>query len=147
VALVTVVTCPTPDLPTLLSVTPSFDPGALMSRSYTLARGPRVRLRLATPRDQRAIQGLLTHAAYTSPELMAARLVRVNPRQRLVICALGLIGSSETLLGIGEVALGDGVAAEPGLVVVDDRVTEGLQQLLRDALAGRALAISRSRAA
>lgn len=142
-----VATNPTLDLPNLLGVTPSFDPGALMSRSYTLARGPRVRLRLAIGRDQRAIERLLMHAAFTSPELTAARLVRVNPRRSLVICALGLIGSRETLLGIGEIELGHGTAAEPGLVVVDDRLTEGLQHLLHDALTGRALAISRSRAA
>lgn len=118
-----------------------------MSRTYNLARGPRVRLRLATPRDQRAVEGLLTRAAFTSPALMAARLVRVDPRHRLVICALGLIGSSETLLGVGEIELGGGVLDGPALIVVDAGLTDGLVELLRDALIGRARAISRSRAA
>jgi hypothetical protein len=115
----------------------SFDPAALMSRSHALPRGPRVRLRLARPRDLASVRALLERAGADAPELQAARLVRADPRRTLVICATGLVGSSETLVGVGEIELGpDSVATGP-IAYVDDELTEGLDELLSNALLGR----------
>jgi hypothetical protein len=128
-------------------VTQSFDPGALLSQSYPLPRGPRVRLRLPARRDERAIAALLERNGVRDHELAAARLARADPRRRIVICAMGLVGLSETLLGVGEITLGDEEVGEPTIIAVDDELTEGLEPLLARALIGRATAIRRSRAA
>jgi hypothetical protein len=125
---------------------PSFDPKALLSRSYALERGPRVRLRLPARRDEGAIGALLAVSGDDDHELQAARLVRADPRRKLVIVATGLIGLSETLLGVGEIELGG--EPEPSTTLfVDDVQTEGLAELLDNALRGRAAAIARARAA
>jgi hypothetical protein len=125
----------------------SFDPGALLSRSYSLPRGPRVRLRLPAKRDEHAIAALLERCGVADHELRAAQLVRADPRRRLVLCAMALIDASETLLGVGDIELGPEGAGVPTTLVVDDELTDGLTALLRSALIGRARAISRSRAA
>ena len=58
--------------------------------------------------------------------------------------ATALIGSAETVLGVGAIDLA--ADADPWLLVADDRI-EGLGPLLADALLGRARALLRSRAA
>jgi hypothetical protein len=123
-----------------------FDPGALLSRSYQLPRGPRVRLRLAQLRDLPAITALLVAEGHEPDAFQLARVLRSDPRGRLVICATALIGSTETVVGVGEIEL-SGPAAEPAFVVVDSKLTDGLGPLLRQALVGRASAIARGRAA
>jgi hypothetical protein len=134
-------------LGTVSGVTPYPDSGSLMSGSHHLPRGPRVRLRLASARDEPAIAALLKRANVQAPELEAARLVRVDPRRRVVICGMGLVDSSETLLGIGEIELRGGHVGAPALLVVDTELTSGLAELLARALNGRAAADSRTRAA
>jgi hypothetical protein len=119
---------------------------ALLSRSYPLPRGLRVRLRLARPRDERSIRELLEQLGAEGAQLEAARLARADPRRRLVICATALIGSVETLLGVGEIELGLG-AAVPSAAIIDDQLSEELGELLTSALVGRATAIQRARAA
>jgi hypothetical protein len=118
-----------------------------MSRSYPLPRGPRARLRLASARDQRSIRALLegAGAGVEDAALEAARLVRADPRRLLVICATGLIGTTETLLGVGELSRDD-VPAVP-VTVVDTRLSDGLDELLSSALLARAGAAGRARAA
>jgi len=128
-----------------------FDPGALLGQSFSLARGPRVRLRLARMRDLPAIQALFERRGIIADELEHGRLVRVDPRERIVICATALIGSGEKIVGIGaiDVARIDGDAPRPlapSLLVVDDRATEGLDHLLAGALVGLAQALARARA-
>ena len=122
----------------------SFDPGALLSRSYELPRGPRVRLRLARPGDGRAIRGLLAQRGIDPEELELTRLLHSDPRHRVVICATALVGSVETIVGLGAI---DVEATDPDTLVVDERLTDGLGDLLMAALAGRAAAIAGSRAA
>ncbi len=118
----------------------------MLARSYAPPRGPRVRLRLPHRRDLPAITALLQAQGRAPEELGPARLVHFDPRQRLVICATALLGSGETVIGIGAVELSHPLG-EPDLVVVDDQLTEGLDELLRQALLGRATAILRTRAA
>jgi hypothetical protein len=124
----------------------AFDPGALLARSYVLPRGPRVCLRLARIRDQTSIGELLERQGFAPDELDLARLVRFDPRRRLVICATALIETAESVVGVGVIDLEQDDRA-PALLVVDDLATDGLAQLLSDALVGRALALARGRAA
>ena len=130
----------------------NFDPGALLARSYQLPRGPRVCLRLARIRDLAGIEDLLHRQGMTVTGLELARLLRSHPRQRMVLCATALLGSAETIVGVGSIelipSLADGSTAQaPTWVVVDEATTDGLERLLHEALVGRAQALAASRAA
>ncbi len=76
-----------------------------------------------------------------------ARLVRFDPRVRLVICATALIGSRESVVGVGALDLEPSRETQPDPLVVDAEQTEGLDELLARALLGRAAAVARTRAA
>ena len=123
---------------------PAFDPGALLSQTYALPRGPRVRLRLARSRDAAAIQTLAAEHGIELDSLSLERLLRFDPR-RIVICATALVGAGEVVAGFGAIELEPG--AEPEPVVADERFAAGLGELLAAALAGRAHAITGFRAA
>jgi len=125
---------------------PSFDPGALLARSYVLPRGPRVCLRLARPRDVPAIAQLLEREGIERDEVELARLVRFDPRRQIVICATALIGCTDTIVGIGAIELGNGPSGQPDELVVDSHLTDGLDELLARALRGRARALAGARA-
>ena len=119
-----------------------FDPGALLARSYALPRGPRVCLRLARIRDLRAIEELAAGQASSRLDALGlARLVRGDPRRRVVICATALVRGSETVVGVGAI---DVSATEPSLLVVDELVTDGLSGLL-DGGTDRARGVAASR--
>jgi hypothetical protein len=122
----------------------SFDPGALMARHYALPAGLRVCLRLARVSDREGVRRLCERHDLELGELELARLVAFDPRRRLVISATALIGSAETVLGVGAIDLA--ADADPWLLVVDEQA-EGLGPLLADALLGRAQALLRARAA
>ncbi|MDQ6803922.1 MAG: hypothetical protein M3065_02900 [Actinomycetota bacterium] len=121
---------------------PAFDPGALLFRTYALPRGPRVRLRLARPSDGPAIRALAAEHGIEGDSLPLERLLRFD-RRRLVICAMALIGVEEVFAGFGVIELEPD--AEPGPVLVDEDLSDGLADLLAAALSGRAGAITRSR--
>ena len=123
---------------------PAFDPGALLSRTYPLPRGPRVRLRLARPGDEPALRALAAEHGVEADSLQLERLLRFD-RGRLVICATALIGAGERCVGFGAIDLEPG--SRPGPVVVDQGLTDGLEELLAAALSGRAEAILLARAA
>jgi hypothetical protein len=125
-------------------VLPAFDPGALLSHTYVLPRGPRVCLRLARPGDGPAIAELAAAHGIEADSLGLERLIRFD-RGRIVICATALVGADEVFAGFGAIELEPG--AEPGAVLADEDLTEGLGDLLAAALAGRARAIARARAA
>ncbi len=119
-----------------------------MARYYQLARGPRVCLRLARVRDLAGIEELMHRQGLTVTGLELARLLRSPPRARIVLCATALIGSAETVVGVGAIELGDSAApGEPAWVVADQEATAGLEALLNEALVGRARALTRARAA
>jgi hypothetical protein len=124
-----------------------FDPGALLARYYDLPRGPRVCLRLARVGDVPGLMDLFARQGMPQDGLELARVVRSDPRRRLVICATALIGSVPTVLGVGAVSLGPGGSDEPDLLVVDEGVTDGLAELLAAALRGRARALVGAQAA
>lgn len=122
------------------------DPGALLARLYALPRGPRVRLRLARARDLAGIEALLIREERATEALEAARLLRADPRRRLTITASALVGSAETVVGFGAIDL-DRPGAGPRMLVSDRALTDGLEELLAEALVGRAEALRRTRAA
>jgi hypothetical protein len=128
-------------------VTEGFDPGALLARSYVLPRGPRTCLRLARPRDAGGIADLFWQHGLEPDEFEIARLVRFDPRRRIVICATALINAAETVIGVGAIDLDSGGTGLPHLVLVDEHLTEGLEHLIGDALLGRAAVLTRGRAA
>ena len=114
----------------------SRDPGALLSRSYELPSGPRVRLRLARPTDLPGIRMLLAERGLPATEIGLERLVRYEPRRRAVICATAPLDGTEAVVGVGAIELEPD--AEPDILVVDEHVTDGLGPLLADALVQRA---------
>jgi hypothetical protein len=120
----------------LLAMPPSRDPGALLSRSYELPAGPRVRLRLARHSDLPGFRHLLAQRGVPATDFELARLVRYDPRRRVVICAMAPVHGAETIVGVGAVDL-DG-AAEPDAIVVDERLSDGLGTLLGEVLVQRA---------
>jgi hypothetical protein len=122
---------------------PALEPGALMARTFTLRRGPQVRLRLARPRDAEPLRELIERCGADLDQHDIAALTWFDPRDQLVICATD---SRETLLGIAAVSL-DSDPHDPDLVLADDTATGGLEELLRGALAAAARAFSDALAA
>jgi hypothetical protein len=120
-----------------------FDPGAMLSRTYALPNGPRVRLRLPQASDAPNIR-LLSDGTLSDLEL--SRLIRHDPRQRLVICATTFVAGREAVVGIGAIGL-DGEQHEPELLHADSAAGERLPELIRKALVGRARAMGKLRAA
>ena len=121
-----------------------FDPGALLSSTYTLPRGPRVRLRLARPADAPAIHALALEHGIQPDSLELGRLLRFD-RGRLVICAAALVGKEEVFAGFGAIELRS--RGRLGPVLVDEELTDGLGELIAAALSGRAHAVARAPAA
>ena len=113
----------------------SRDPGALLSRSYELPSGPRVRLRLARRTDLPGFRALFAQRGVPATDFELERLVRYNPRERVVISAMAPIHGAETVVGVGAIDLdGDD---EPDTIVVDERLTDGLGTLLAETLVQR----------
>lgn len=121
-----------------------FEPSYLGGHSHELPRGPRVRLRLVQIRDQRAIGSFLTEHGIASGELEAARLAASDPQERVAICATAFAGGSEMVIGVASIDVG---AEDPELLVVDSELTDGLEDLLTQALLRRAQSIAARRAA
>jgi hypothetical protein len=105
-----------------------------------------VRLRLARSRDLAAIEALMHREGRAAEGFDLIRVLRGDPRRQLAITATALVGSAETVVGFGAIDL-DQPGVAPKLLVVDRALTDGLDQLLADALVGRADALLRTRAA
>jgi N-acetylglutamate synthase-like GNAT family acetyltransferase len=114
-----------------------LDTGALLARTYELPNRQRVRLRLARRSDLPALQALLAQRGIQPSALELERLVRYDPRRRLVVCATTPLYGTEAILGVGAIEL-DGEVGEPDTIVVDERITAGLPELLAGALVGLA---------
>jgi hypothetical protein len=123
-----------------------------MARYYVLPRGPRVCLRLARVRDLAGIEDLFMRQGLFPSQIELARLVRSDPRKQVVITAVALVDSTERILGVGVIQVDalrvdGGADPEPVLLLVDDELTDGLEELLRNALTARARTLARARAA
>ncbi len=115
-----------------------LDSDVSLGRWYVLPSGLRVRLRLAQRRDLPRIQ-LLLHALGCDDQLEGTRLVRFDPRRRVVVVATALIDGAEMLVGIGALNVG---ALTSDTLAVDPSNGDGLPELLGGALRTRAAAIS-----
>jgi hypothetical protein len=102
-----------------------------MARTYSLADGTRVGLRLARARDEASVTALFARTGVEGSDLDIARLVRFDPRRRIVICARSLLDATAPVVGVGAIPL---TSDRPDLVVVDDRVGEDLAELLEGSL-------------
>jgi hypothetical protein len=114
--------------------------GALLTPAGIRSGGLRVRLRLARRGDERPLVDLLLRIGVEAHELEVGRLVRFDPRRRVVICATALIGGREVVVGVGAIDFGAGT---PDTLIVDRALAPGVDVLLIDALMGR-LAASRA---
>jgi hypothetical protein len=124
----------------------SHHPGALLASSYALPRGPRVTLRLVRGRDLSGIRGLARRAGADLDELALVRLVNFDLSAQIVMCATALVGTSETVVGVGAIEL-DAPNPAPSRLIVDEELTDGLAGLLTGALTGHAAALARARVA
>jgi|SRR5947209_18041207 len=124
----------------------SFVSGALLGHALALDDGTCVRLRLARSSDVGAIAELLEREAPGLGNLDARRLVHFDPRRRYVVCATGLIGSSETVLGVGAIEFAPH-RPRPDLLVVAGKYRNELAPHLTRALIEAAAVLGRSRAA
>lgn len=125
---------------------PHVESPPMLDRTYVLAGGQRVRVRLARSSDARAIRELAARRLLEVDPLDAARLVRFDPRRRLVISATALIDAHETLVGIAAADVDRPEPFEPDTLIFDERI-DGLGELLASAVAARARAIRRRSAA
>ncbi len=108
----------------------------MLSRSYELSAGPRVRLRLARRSDLPGFRALLEQRGVPATDLELERLVRFDPQRRTVIAAMAPLRGAETVVGVGAIDLD--ADAEPDTIVVDERLTDGLGTLLAETLVQRA---------
>lgn len=128
-------------------MTEGLDSALLLGRYHELPSGLRVCMRLARPRDAGGIADLFWAHGREPDALELGRLVRFDPRRRVVICATALVDSLETIIGVGEIELGHGADTGAGFVLVDEVRAEGLEDLLSAALVSRARLLRRGRAA
>lgn len=124
----------------------SFGTSVFLGHLDELGDGSRVRLRLARGSDLPHIRELLRREGLVLDPAALARLVHFDPRRRYVVCATGLVDSTETLLGIGAIAF-EADRPEPDLVIVVERYRDELSPLLTRALVAAAGAMRRPRAA
>ena len=115
----------------------ALDHRSPVDRPDALADGTRVTMRRVRLRDLEALGSLAARAGIVCEEFELARLVRSDPAERLVLCAIELGG--DTVLGIGVIELGRS-ATMPSLVLVDPAAGRTLARMLADALIERARA-------
>ncbi len=62
-----------------------------------------------------------------------------NPRERLVVVAMGIVAGREEIVGVADVAGLGGPTAELGVVVDDDQQGRGVGKLLTEVIASLAI--------
>ena len=103
--------------------------GVLLDRLHRLPDGRRVRLRLARPRDQRLLGGLLDDLGLAADELDARRVLRCSPGRSVTVCATAWEGTRERLVGLGAMTL---PARQETLLAGDPVVARLVEAALRD---------------
>ena len=109
---------------------------AVFTRTFALPSGPRVRLRLAMPSDAKRVAALLLERGIDASELEVRRMLAYDPSRRRVACAFAPVDGRETLVGVAAIDLDPG--AEVDTLVIDERLTGGLGELMVSVLAARA---------
>jgi hypothetical protein len=100
--------------------------------AHTLPDGLRVRLRLPHGSDLPRLAALVDGLQRRPDELEAGRLLRFDPRRRLVLCATAWIGGSETLVGYGAIDLLPDAA--PDVLLADEVAAPHVAELLAGVL-------------
>ena len=134
------------------------DPGTLLATLHEAGGGLRVRLRLGRPSDALRMRAFLEslsletrqrrfgHAMPVIPDHVVRHFTFFNPRERLVVVAMGIYegreeiaGGREEVVGVADVAgLGTGLA-ELAVVVDDDQQGRGVGKLLTEVIASLAI--------
>jgi N-acetylglutamate synthase-like GNAT family acetyltransferase len=117
----------------------------VFNRTHALPAGPSVRLRLARMADYAGIERLLQQRGAEAFELGLRRLLRFDPSRRTVIAAFAPVDGVETLVGVA--AIDHRPDAEVDTLVVDERLTDGLGEVLVQALTDRSRSRTRRRVA
>lgn len=108
----------------------------VFTRTFALPGGPRVRLRLAMPRDAERVACLLRERGIEASELEVRRMLTYDPSRRRVALAFAPLEGRETLVGLAAIDLAPD--AEVDTLVVDERLTDGLGPFLAGVLRERA---------
>lgn len=127
------------------------DPGTLLATLHEAGGGLRVRLRLGRPSDAPRMRAFLEslsletrqrrfgHAMPVIPDRVVRHFTFFNPRERLVVVAMGICEGREEIAGVADVAgLGAGLA-ELGVVVDGDQQGLGVGKLLTEVIASLAI--------
>jgi acetyltransferase len=134
-----------------MAQTPLTDPGALLATTHELDSGLSVRLRLTRPSDEPRVREFLERLSPetrerrflapmpTVPEAAVRHFTYYDPRERLIVAATTLIGPSEEILGLADMALLATGLAEIGVLVGDEQQCRGLGRLLSETVAWLAL--------
>lgn len=112
-----------------------------LARTHALAAGPPVRLRLARPADADGLHALLDGRGIAATPLELRRLLSFDPLRRAVLCATAPLDGTDVLVGLGAIDLTE--SADVDTLVVDERLTDGLGELLTDVLRERAASHAR----
>jgi hypothetical protein len=108
----------------------------VFTRTFALPSGPRVRLRLAQPADRERIACLLRERGVEASDLDIRRLIAYEPSTRRVACAFAPVDGRETLVGVAAIDLEPGATVDT--LVIDERLTDGLGELMVGVLTERA---------
>ena len=106
-----------------------------LRRTFPVPGGPPVRLRMAGPSDRALLAALLERRGLPASELELRRLLAFDPARRHVLCALAPVDGTEVLAGFGAIDLGEDA---PDALVIDERFTPGLGEVLGRVLVERA---------
>lgn len=109
-----------------------------LARTHVLPSGPTVRLRLARRSDMSALRRLVRSRGAEPLDVALLRLLTYDPSERIVIVACTPMDGTDALVGLAGIDLREG--AEVDSLITDDRLTQGLGELLVDVLEGRATA-------
>jgi len=90
---------------------------------------------MAGPSDRAPLAALLERRGLPASELELRRLLAFDPARRHVLCALAPVDGTEVLVGFGAIDLGEDA---PDTLVIDERFTPGLGEVLGRVLVERA---------
>jgi hypothetical protein len=105
----------------------------LLIGTHPLPGGLGVRLRLPHGGDHAPLAGLLERLGLAAPELERRRMVALDPRHRMTVCATAWTRGGDLLVGYA--AGRRDAAAEPDVLLADEAAAPGVTGLLRAALA------------